>query len=81
MSANLFVCQRDSGANTEEERLQMSEVKCLYFQILVLLRPQGLNIFNMQKLTEIGKIFPLRMFYIKKIHSFLLKIIYFHPIQ
>ncbi|XP_023326230.1 DNA damage-binding protein 1 [Eurytemora carolleeae] len=26
MSANLFVCQRDSGANTEEERLQMSEV-------------------------------------------------------
>jgi DNA damage-binding protein 1 len=25
-SSNLFVCQRDSGANTEEERMQMTEV-------------------------------------------------------
>jgi hypothetical protein len=26
-SSNLFVCQRDSGANTDEERQQMTEVK------------------------------------------------------
>ena len=24
---NLFICQRDSGANTEEDRMRMSEVK------------------------------------------------------